>query len=67
MTGKISKIIHVRGYGFVTDEEGLERFLHAENLLDHRVWPGLKEGDRITFEPTERPGKGFGVSKVALQ
>lgn len=75
MTGKIGKIIHVRGFAFIIDEDGHERFFHASDLVDVEAWPRLKEGQAVTFEPTTnniRPGRdkpsgnGLGVQKVRI-
>lgn len=63
MTGVIKKIIHIRGFGFIEDEQGVERFLLVYDLVDQQTWPQLKRGDHVEFEPTTRP-KGFGVASV---
>lgn len=69
MTGTIRRLIHAKGYGFVEDEKGDERFLHAKDLKHTHEFLALREGDQIEFEPTVRPAKnakrnGLGVTKV---
>jgi cold shock CspA family protein len=44
------------GYGFIKDENGVERFFHFNNTdipLDELV-----EGINVVFEPYVEPGKG---------
>lgn len=54
MEGVIKFLIHVRGYGIVTDENGDDRFLHVTNLEDINEWLALRTGQRICFEPIQR-------------
>lgn len=64
MTGTIIRIIHARGYGFVRDDCGSERFIHALDLSDSAVFLSLREGQRISFEPHQRQeprGKNNGL------
>ncbi len=63
MTGTITRLIHLRGYGFICDEQGNSRFLHATDLVDAALWPALREGQLVKFEPTVRK-QGFGVTGV---
>jgi cold shock CspA family protein len=55
MTGTILRILHLRGYGFIYDEAGDERFFHARDLVDQRLWPRLEEGQAVEFEAATRP------------
>ncbi len=70
MRGTVQRVIHVRGYGFVKDEHGKQRFLHAKDLVDATQWAGLQEGQEIQFEHAERkrPGqeRGLGCARVVL-
>lgn len=48
------------GYGFLIDEEQVERFWHASNLVDlnYDDESVVKEGLEVEFEPFEHPTKG---------
>jgi cold shock CspA family protein len=70
MNGTITRLIHVRGYGFLIDEEGEERFINAENLEESHLWPTLRKGQRIEFEAVERPHgqrNRLGVARVRVK
>lgn len=81
MTGVITKIklktdTEKGGYGFIRDENGNDRFFHANDLLSREGKPAnglfwnLREGDRVTFEATagnqSRGGKGNGLRAVKV-
>lgn len=67
MTGTVTTIKFESGYGFLRDEDGHDRFFHAndvqaEDPLDlaacRQTWQELEPGDRVTFEPvTHRGGR----------
>lgn len=54
MKGLITRLISVRGFGFVRDSEGRERFLHVDDLLDVHQWPSLRVGQTLMFFPRVR-------------
>lgn len=70
MTGTITRILHAKGFGFIQDEAGEERFLHARDLYHSHDFLSLREGDQLEFEPTVRhpaglnKRNGLGVTKV---
>lgn len=69
MTGIIRRLIHAKGYGFITDERGDDRFLHAKDLHHTHEFLAMREGDQVEFEPTVRKPSnpkhnGLGVTKV---
>lgn len=76
MTGKINRILHVKGYGFITDSAGLNRFMHVRDLRDELDWPHLREGQLVEFEPVDfsvlrksqvkKAHNGLSVSDVRL-
>ena len=45
-TGKIKKLINVKGYGFIADENDKEIFFHRSNLEDVE-FEHLREGQEI--------------------
>lgn len=62
MTGIITRVILTKGFGFIVDEHGEERFLHASDMAEGEPWLKLHEGQRIEFEPYQKPdGKGNGL------
>jgi cold shock CspA family protein len=69
VTGVVTRILHLRGYWFIKDSNGDERFLHAGDLVDQSLWPNLKNGQRVEFEPRARPKgsrNGLGTARVRL-
>ena len=56
MNGTIKKVVADRGFGFITGEDGVEYFFHADELrgLD---FARLKAGDSLIFE-TKASAKG---------
>ncbi len=75
MTGVIVRLFHVRGYGFIQDQDGDTRFLNAVDLVDQDKWYTLKTGQRVTFKPVVRrrkPGQvptdnTLGVAQVVVE
>lgn len=65
MTGVVSAKIPARGFFFIRDENGQERFSHANNLANVD-FKQLREGARVTFEPIEIPGKGLRADCVVV-
>lgn len=50
MTGQVTKKTE-KGYGFLRDETGEQRFFHARDC--RTPWDLITEGDQVDFEPTE--------------
>lgn len=48
MNGKVKFYNETKGFGFIVDEDGKERFVHASGLTD-----SIKKDDRVTFELVE--------------
>jgi cold shock protein len=48
-TGTIKRLVRDRGFGFVRDDAGLERFFHRSAVADG-AFDQLKEGQAVTFE-----------------
>ena len=61
MNGKVKFFNQVKGFGFITAEDGKEYFVHNTGLN-----PGVSihEGDSVTFE-IEQGDKGPKASKVS--
>ena len=54
--GKIKKLAHDRGFGFIDDTDGREVFFHQSSLLDIQ-FDALKEDQEVEFE-VEKSDKG---------
>lgn len=55
MTGKVKWFDVKKGFGFVTDENGNDVFIHFSSIKNGRHYIGLNDGDEITF--TLKDGK----------
>lgn len=56
MTGKVKKLTRNRAFGFIHGDNGVDYFFHRTDLRGLTI-EQLDEGQRVTFETTER-GKG---------
>lgn len=65
MKGKIKAIKRDKGYGFVTGEDGLDRFFHANHLEDV-TFDVLQEGHVVEFEPYEEDKKGSRARRIQV-
>lgn len=65
MTGKVKAKKADKGYAFVTGEDGIDRFFHA-NHLDGVTFEELQEGDTVTFEPYTEEKKGERARRVQV-
>ncbi len=63
--GKIKKLVHDRGFGFITDTDGREVFFHQSGLAGTTI-DALKEEDEVEFEVEDSPKgpRAVNVSKV---
>lgn len=54
-----------KGYGYITDAEGKDYFVHASDIVDGRKYIGLADNDTITFE-SESGEKGPQAINIEL-
>jgi len=55
MTGKITKIVAERAFGFIRgDDDSRGYFFHMRDVGE-QAFALLFEGDRVSFEPSESP------------
>ena len=47
-----------KGFGFITEEDGSEIFVHSSGLIDH-----INQNDRVVYE-VEQGKKGLNAVKV---
>lgn len=50
-----------KGFGFITDENGKDVFVHANDLKGLKI----KEGDSVTFD-TQEGKKGLNAVNIAM-
>ena len=50
MTGKISRLLIEKGFGFITGEDGQDYFMHRSAVRDGSVFEQLREGQSVTFD-----------------
>ena len=69
MRGTIKRLLKSKGFGFITDEDGRDRFFHLLDLSSpdkDRVWWNLLEGTAVTFDPVVEQKK-LRVRNVEIQ
>lgn len=66
MTGTVKWFNAEKGYGFITDEEGQDIFVHYSSI-NVEGFKTLNEGDKVTFEVTDsdRGPQATNVEKLA--
>ena len=62
--GKIKRLMHDKGFGFVAAEDGSEYFFHQSACVDTR-FDELREGQAVTFQKGQGP-KGPRAEQVRL-
>ncbi len=71
LTGEITKIDFDHGFGFLIDEDGMERFFHASMLGmgddgEALEIGGLAVGDKVSFTPI-MSAKGARAANITLK
>jgi len=59
-TGTVKFYNETKGFGFITDENGTDVFVHATGLIDE-----IRENDSVKFEVTEGK-KGLNAVNVSV-
>lgn len=59
-TGTVKFYNEAKGFGFITDENGTDVFVHATGLIDE-----IRENDSVSFEVTEGK-KGLNAVNVTV-
>jgi len=59
-TGTVKFYNETKGFGFITDENGTDVFVHATGLIDE-----IRENDSVNFEVTEGK-KGLNAVNVSV-
>lgn len=55
-----------KGYGFITDPEGHDHFVHFSGVEKGRTYVGFEEGDKVEFDLTSDNDKGTKCVNVVL-
>ena len=63
-TGRIKKLVHDRGFGFISDTDGREVFFHQSSLVGIE-FDALNEGQKVEFEVEKSP-KGPRAINVSI-
>ena len=64
-TGKIKWFNAQKGFGFVTDENGVDYFVHYTKIVSDEKFKSLPDGATVTFD-TEDCEKGVQAIDVKL-
>ena len=56
-TGRVKSVITDKGYGFITDDSGVDWFFHVSQLFGVRI-ENLRSGITVTFNQGEESGRG---------
>lgn len=66
MTGTVKWFNSEKGYGFITDEEGQDIFVHY-SVINSEGFKTLNEGDKVQFEinDSDRGPQAANVEKLA--
>lgn len=65
MTGVVVRLFVSKGFGFVRDEQGYTRFIHANDFTHRWEYDLLHEGKVVQFTPVETD-KGLKGIEVTL-
>ena len=65
MNGEIKRVVVDKGFCFILGEDGVEYFAHSSAFLTFAVFQFMRQGERVTFEPTQGP-KGPRAEQVRL-
>lgn len=65
MKGKVKWFNYRKGYGFITDENGNDIFVHHSRIKKGRRYTGYETGDEVEFQiETDDNGKDLAADVV---
>ena len=67
-TGKVGRVVHTRGFGFISARDGRDIFFHESSLIDINL-SNLKSGEDVEFEveKTEKGPRAFNIKVLSTQ
>lgn len=65
INGRVKWFNAQKRYGYITDDQGVDHFVHASGITSGRMYPGFQEGDCVSFEVVEGK-KGPQATNVVL-
>ena len=67
MRGTVIRLLPNKGFGFVRDEDGRTRFIHAKNFIIPGTFDLLIEGNILEFDPVSDGHGGDGLRGVNIK
>ena len=66
MTGTVKWFNNQKGYGFITNENGEDVFMHYSGIVSEKKYKTLDESDIVTFDVinTEKGVQAVNIQKV---
>jgi len=66
MTGKIKWFNNKQGYGFITNDNGVDYFVHYSDIISNERYKKLHKGEQVSFSETNEHGKlkAINVTKI---
>lgn len=64
--GTVKSLRLDRGFGFVTGDDGLDRFFHSTHVTGDIPIASMQQGDRVEFVPEDSHPKGPRATAVRL-
>ncbi len=66
--GTVSRVLLLRGFGFIKDGYGRDYFMHADQCKGFE-WSGatVHEGVKVTFVPEKNGDRGNGLRATEVQ
>ena len=64
LRGVVKSLPEGKKFGFITDEDGDDRFFHQDGVVAPLEFSELAVGDEVEFEPDEHPKKGPRAEQV---
>ena len=48
--GAVKEYDRIKGFGFITSDDGIDLFVHVSGLREHLKQKGLRTGQRVSFD-----------------